>query len=289
MDGLVVRGRFGAVALLLLAGCSSAMLGRGGGHRLTDQAKMLRAAQPEPWPIPRELDKRVAAPYVVEPGDILLVQPASLDSPVRLPGDQAVLPDGTISLGRHGQVIVAGKTIPQIERDVRAAINAQDKEAGVIIVRLVTRVSKVYYVLGEVNAPGSFTWNGYETVLNAIVTAGGLNDRASRHNIILARPTKPDSCREVLPVCYLDIVQLGDTSTNYQILAGDRVYVPTRGHKENRNERKCPTPPCGRPQTPCPPPPPPPHPGPPLPPEVVLQPSRPQPTPAPAGSGRTTR
>jgi polysaccharide export outer membrane protein len=31
----------------------------------------------------------------------------------------------------------------------------------------------------------------------------------------------------VLPVCYRQIVQLGDTSTNYQVLPGDRIYVPS--------------------------------------------------------------
>src|SRR5262249_1097571 len=177
--------------------------------------------------LPRELDKRVAPPYIVEPGDVLLAQPANLDSPVRLPGDQTVLPDGTIELGRYGPIVVAGKTVPQIEADVRAQIEATTKGAGPIAVRLVTRVSKVYYVLGEVNAPGAFPLQGRETVLDAILAAGGLNDKASRKFITLSRPTPVDSCRIVLPVCYNEIVQLGDTATNYQIAAGDRIFVPT--------------------------------------------------------------
>jgi protein involved in polysaccharide export with SLBB domain len=223
------------------------------GHRLIPQAKELRSAYPEPLPLPRELDKRVAGPYVVEPGDVVLIQPTNLDSPVRLPGDQAVLPDGTVQLGRYGQLLVAGKTIPQIETDARALIEAQTKDAGPITARLVTRVSKVYYVLGEVNAPGAFPLQGRETVLDAILAAGGLNDKASRQFITLARPTPADGCRVVLPVCYNEIVQLGDTSTNYQIAAGDRIYVPTRSH-DDCGRRKKPCPPCGRPQSPCPPP-----------------------------------
>ncbi len=214
------------------------------------QAKDLRSAYPEPLPMPRELDKRIASPYVVEPGDVLLVQPVNLDSPVRLPGDQTVLPDGTIQLGRYGLIIVAGKTMPQIEADVRTQIEAQTKDAGPITARLVTRVSKVYYVLGEVNAPGAFPLQGRETVLDALLAAGGLNDKASRKFITLARPTHADGCRVVLPVCYNEIVQLGDTSTNYQIAAGDRIYVPTRGHDDCGRKKVCP--PCGRPQVPCP-------------------------------------
>jgi protein involved in polysaccharide export with SLBB domain len=220
-------------------------------QELTEQAQVLRAATPEPVAFPRELDKRVQGPYTVEPGDVLLAQPANLDSPVRLPGDQPVLPDGTIYLGRYGHLAVAGKTLVQIEADVNAVVGARVKDAGPITVRLVTRDSKVYYVLGEVNAPGAFQLRGRETVLDAILAAGGLNSSASRRNIILSRPTGPGDCRVVLPICYSEIVQLGDTSTNYQIKAGDRVFVPGRSLLEELWPKKQECLPCGAPQTPC--------------------------------------
>jgi protein involved in polysaccharide export with SLBB domain len=215
-------------------------------------AKGLRDATGPPSVIPRELDKRVGPPYVIEPGDGLLVQPASLDSPVRLPGDQTVLSDGTISLGSYGQMLVAGKTLVQIEAEVNALIGGTVKDAGKIVVRLVTRDSKVYYVLGEVNSPGAFAWRGRETVLDAILAAGGLTTNASRNNIILTRPTPPDSCRVVLPVCYTDIVQVGDTKTNYQVCAGDRIYVPSRTFREQLCPKKASCSRCSDPHTPCP-------------------------------------
>ncbi len=233
----------------LLSGCMNILGLTPSGHRLTSEAKALRSAHSEPLPLPRELSKRTADPYTVEPGDVLLVQPVNLESPVRLPGDQTVLPDGTIQLGKFGQIVVAGKTIPQIESEVRAHIETQEKNAGSVTARLVTRVSKVYYVLGEVNAPGAFPLQGRETVLDAILAAGGLNDRASKKYITLTRPTKPNGCRVVLPICYNEITQIGDTSTNYQIAAGDRIYVPTRGREDCKRRNLCP--PCLRPQVPC--------------------------------------
>ncbi len=243
------------LVLGLLAGCAVSPGNRltlfPEGHRLTDTAKMLRAAAPEPLPLPRELDKRPLPPYVVEPGDVLLVQPADLDSPARLPGDQPILPDGTINLGRYGRLVVAGHTVEEIEGMVRGLVEAQTKDAGPISVRVVTRVSKVYYVLGEVNAPGSFVLSGRETVLDGILTAGGLTERASRRTIILTRPTRPDGCRVVLPVCYYDIVQVGDTATNYQLAPGDRIYVSTRTCWEELFHNRPECPPCGRSQVPC--------------------------------------
>ena len=255
------RFRVGGLALLVgwmaSLGCSSSSGGRLAlfpeGHRLTDTAKEMRKASQPPSHIARETDKQVADAYIVEPGDVLLVQAASLDSPVRLPGDQPVLPDGTIQLGRFGRFVAAGKTVEQIEREVNSLIKAAEKDAGTITARLVTRESKVFYVIGEVNAPGSFTLRGRETLLDALLAAGGLNSNASRRDIILSRPTTPDSCRVVLPVRFNDIVQLGDSTTNYQIRAGDRIYVPSRDTWDelchwlfHKNDE------CAKPQLPCP-------------------------------------
>jgi polysaccharide biosynthesis/export protein len=265
-------------AAILLAGCSTGMFRSPlfpEGHRLTDSAKNVRTAFAGPQALPRELDKRVAPLYTVEPGDVLLVQPAELDSPARFPGDQPVFPDGTINLGLYGLMLVAGKTVPEIEVAVKeqietvmkarpappAAKGPQDpvdrrdaRDVGPITVRVITRQSKVFYVLGEVNAPGSFTLKGNETVLDGILVAGGLTERASRKNIVLSRPTPPTGCRVVLPICYLEITQLGDTSTNYQLAAGDRIYVATRESGERCTDDKpkkkeCPL--CGGLQVPC--------------------------------------
>jgi polysaccharide export outer membrane protein len=106
--------------------------------------------------------------YMVQRGDQLLVEPINLDSPLRFPADQTALPDGTIDLGRFGRLIIAGKTIEEIEADVAAAIQGFEPNADAINVRLVNPQSAVYYVLGEVNSPGSFPVIGRETVLVGI-------------------------------------------------------------------------------------------------------------------------
>jgi protein involved in polysaccharide export with SLBB domain len=241
------------------------------GHRLIDSAKEIRSAYFDPLPLPRELDKHVLPAYVVEPGDQLLLITAEPETPtrgpndtdttaptrdstvaVRIPADQPILPDGSINLGIYGRIVVAGRTAEEIESMVRAAVEARTRPAPYINVRIAQRVSKVYYVLGEVVSPGTFPLQGRETVLDALLTAGGLTDRASRRNIILSRPTAPDGCRVVLPVCYREIVQLGDTSTNYQIAPGDRIFVATRGLCEDVFPSKSECPPCGRPQSSCP-------------------------------------
>lgn len=230
------------LALVLLAGCSSS----GGmltlfptGDYLTKDAKFVRNPVRASTPVPRELQKVVLPSYMIQPGDQLLVEPVNLDSPLRLPADQTVMPDGTIDLGRFGRLVVAGKTIEQIEADVTATIRSIDASVDAINVRLMNPQSAVYYVLGEVNSPGSFPLIGRETVLDGILAAGGLSDRASPCNIILSRPTPANGCRIVIPICYRQIAQLGDTTTNLQLMPGDRIYVATRTFCESLL-------PCGR-------------------------------------------
>jgi polysaccharide export outer membrane protein len=223
-------------------------------HRLIPDAKAFRESAGIPE-LPRELAKSLHPTFVVEPGDVLLVQPVEFDAPVRLTGDQPVLPDGTIDLGKYGRPVAAGKTVPVIEAEVQQLITKQEKEPVQITVRLISRASKMFYVLGEVNAPGAFPLSGRETVLDAIMSAGGLTRRASEKNIILSRPTPPEGCRVVLPVCYPQVVQLGDTASNYQVMAGDRIYVPSKTMLEdlfpNHNKKKAGCDPCDKPQFPC--------------------------------------
>lgn len=223
-------------------------------NKLLPDAKEIRNTAPVPAPVPRELAKELQPSYIVEPGDVLLVQPADLDAPLRLPPDQTVFADGTIDLGTYGRVLVAGKTQEQITTEVTQVINAKEKpkEPIAATVRIIGRNTKVYYVLGEVNAPGAFPVNGFDTVLDGIIKAGGVTRRASKQNIILSRPTPPDGCRVVYPVCYPQIVQLGDTSTNYQLQPGDRIYVPSRGMLEGLFHNSCRRGgPCCRPQVGC--------------------------------------
>lgn len=219
-------------ALALVAGCGTT--GGGGmtlfpaGHRLMPEAHRIAAMTPRPAPVSRELEKTVIPAYIVQPGDGLLIEPVDFNSPIRLPADQPVLPDGSIDLGQYGRLIVAGLRLEDIESMVNAAVRAEERDAGEFNVRLINPQSAVYYVLGDVNSPGAYPFIGRETALDAIMAAGGLSDRGSRCDIVLSRPSLPGDCRTVLPICYDHIVQLGDTSTNYQIAPGDRIFVASR-------------------------------------------------------------
>jgi polysaccharide export outer membrane protein len=72
----------------------------------------------------------------------------------------------------------------------------------------------------------SFPITGSETVLDAVSNVFGLPDIASKRNIWVARRTPhPGQPYQILPVDWIGMTQHGITTTNYQIMPGDRIYV----------------------------------------------------------------
>ncbi len=216
---------FCSLAVLACAGCSS--LGFSAhpvAHLMTRQTKAVLAASPSRPLVARELAQEVLSAHYLQPGDQLLIEVTGGDSAIRLPADQQIAADGSLDLGEFGRVIVTSQTLEQAEQLIQQTIAIAPESAEVVNVRLITPVLR-YYVIGEVNSPGSYPLNGYETVLDGIMAAGGLTSRASACDLLLARPTEPCSCRVTLPVCYRAITQLGDTTTNYQLKPGDRIFV----------------------------------------------------------------
>ena len=214
------------------AGCSTLGFGsRPVAHVITNDAKDLLDQASNRPNVPTELSKNVVPRHTLQPGDSVLVEVLDENSKLRLPADQAVMPDGTIDLGRFGRLIVAAMTPEQAEATIQNVIAASGQPAAAINVRLIES-SHRFYVVGEVNSPGSYPLVGNETVLDALMKAGGLTDDASACDILLARPTDPCSCRVALPVCYRAITQLGDTSTNYHLQPGDRLIVARQSKME---------------------------------------------------------
>jgi polysaccharide export outer membrane protein len=197
--------------------------------------------------IPSELKKVSMPEYVVEPPDIIAVEVLETLPGRPITGPRLVRPDGKINLGFYGDVYVAGLTTVEIKEKVilhlRKYIN--DEVLGLVVVeendktKIIPPVesnrvfvdieafnSKVYYVQGDVGVPGRLPVTGNETVLDAINYAGGLLPTASQVNIRLVRPAPPGACCEsILPVNLAAIINAGDTTTNYQLMPGDRIVV----------------------------------------------------------------
>jgi polysaccharide biosynthesis/export protein len=206
--------------------------------------------------IPTEFKKVSMPDYVVEPPDLMLVEVLEALPGRPISGERLVRPDGKISLGFYGDVYVAGLTIPEIKEKIifhlrkfltdevlglieidpntNGPIMGEDGKPKIVDPRDCDRVfvdvtaynSKNYYVEGDVGSPGRLPITGNETVLDAIHFAGGLIPTAAPQNIRLVRPAPPGACCEqLLPVNLAAIISGGDSTTNYQVMPGDRIVV----------------------------------------------------------------
>lgn len=167
----------------------------------------------------------------LKPGYSVSVVLAESRALQQIRGPHIVQTDGTINLGVYGGVYVDNMTIPQAKAAIEAHL-AQFLVDPEISVTVTGYNSKVYYLILDGVLSGDQIYRipmtGKATVLDALSQVNGLPFQANKHKIWVARPAPSCSGQEmVLPVNYNKIVQCGDTSTNYQILPGDRVYVKT--------------------------------------------------------------
>jgi RNA polymerase sigma factor (sigma-70 family) len=161
--------------------------------------------------------------YVVEPPDVLLIEVAGLPKPQVIDGEYVVRMDGTISLGPHGSVAVAGRSLSQLRAMIADHLANHPGGAKLdVLVNVVGYNSKVFYVItkGESDSQVCRFPDTGETVVGAILKVQGLALKAFRGRVWLARRSG-----EVLDVDWRAITQDGKSDTNYLIRSGDRLFV----------------------------------------------------------------
>lgn len=125
-----------------------------------------------------------AGPYRVGAGDKLHVVVQDLDA---ANGDYTVEDTGAISLPYVKQINVAGKTYREIEQGITAALVQQGIMTGTPVVNVGAVELRPFYVTGEVNKPGQFTYRQGMTVLSALSAAGGYTYRAKTGEVAITR------------------------------------------------------------------------------------------------------
>lgn len=143
-------------------------------------------------------------------------------------GEHLVRPDGTLSLGIYGSVYVAGMTVDEIKQAVEVHLSEFVHEPE-IQVDIAAYNSKVYYVITDGGGFGEtvtrIPYTGNETVLDAIANIQGLSEVSSKLLWISRPAPNGTDCAQRLPVDWRAITEDGVTTTNYQLLPGDRIYI----------------------------------------------------------------
>lgn len=163
-----------------------------------------------------------SAAYRIHKGDKLSIK--FLYQPELSEPSVVVRPDGFISLQMIGDLRAEGLTITELKKAVEEAYNEQLLRPEVSV-SLLEFVAPRVFVGGQVQKPGSYELRAAQTVLQAVIVAGGFTREASRKTVLHARPVGE---RE-LKVTVVDLKQLlsaqGSGQEN-ELQDGDYVFVP---------------------------------------------------------------
>ena len=158
--------------------------------------------------------------YIVGPGDVLTI---SVWNNEALTKTVVVLPDGKIHFPLVNEVVIGGKSLAVIEKELKQKIHmfVPNPELSVMVNQV---NSMLVYVIGKVNRPGRFELSTNVNVLQALAMAGGLNSFAKRSKIKIFREI--DGKTHIVFFDYDDVTKGEKLEQNIELKRGDVVVVP---------------------------------------------------------------
>lgn len=130
-----------------------------------------------------------------------------------LSGEFEIDSAGQLSLPLIQQVRAGGLTVSQLEGEITSALRPDYLKNPKVSIQVLNY--RPFYILGEVNAPGSYSYVNGMTVINAVALAGGYTYRARENEVKIIRVDDPERAE-----------QPADHAT--MVLPGDVIMVPER-------------------------------------------------------------
>lgn len=161
------------------------------------------------------------APYLISPGDVLEV---SVWHEEDLKKQCLVAPDGTLSFPLAGQIRAAGKSLTEIEQELRQRLEAYLSDP-VVNVALINNQGNVVYVIGKVVKAGQYPLQRPVDVLQALSMAGGLTPFADEDDILILRRSADGQVYQ-FQFDYSDVKSGKNLEQNILLEPGDTVVVP---------------------------------------------------------------
>jgi polysaccharide export outer membrane protein len=140
-----------------------------------------------------------------------------------------VRPDGKISVPLIGDVLAAGKTSEALAEDITARLTEFIRSPQVTVIvadAASTDFQQTVRVTGAVVSPAAFPYRKGMTVMDVVLSVGGITDFASENKAKLYRTANGEV--KSYPIYLKDILERGKLETNYKMAPGDIISVPER-------------------------------------------------------------
>lgn len=191
---------------------------------------LFRARTPDPKDLP---GAGAAVPEVGAPVDTA-VGPAATNLGVNdvfevrvfeeqeLSGIFRVGADGTVSYPLCGRVEVGGLDASTVADRISGCLQEGYLKSPQVSVFIKEYNSKKIFVLGQVQKPGTFTFEDRMSVVEAVTRAGGFTRMAAKNQVVINRIVDKREQRLRIPV---EDISLG-LAPNFVLQPGDIVFVP---------------------------------------------------------------
>lgn len=160
--------------------------------------------------------------YIIGPGDGLSITvwrnpELSMSVPVR--------PDGKLTAPLVEELVVQGKTSVQVAREIEVVLAkfVRDPVVTVMVTSFVGPYSEQIRVVGEAAKPQTLPYKSKMTVLDVMISVGGLTDFADGNNATILRTSEGEKRYSVR---LKDLIKRGDFSGNVEMKPGDILIIP---------------------------------------------------------------
>jgi polysaccharide export outer membrane protein len=130
-----------------------------------------------------------------------------------LSGEFFVTGSGLMSLPLIGEVKAGGMTVGQFQQAVQKALSDGYLKEPRVSAEVLT--FRPFYILGEVEKPGTYPYTSGLTVLNAVATAGGFTYRADKKNVFIKHNGETSEVK-------------GELTPSIQVAPGDTIRIGER-------------------------------------------------------------
>jgi polysaccharide export outer membrane protein len=136
-----------------------------------------------------------------------------------------VRPDGKLTTPLVDELFVEGKTSVQVARAIEEVLAkfVRDPVVTVMVTGFVGPYSEQIRVLGEAAKPQTLPYKSKMTLLDVMITVGGLTDFADGNGATILRTSEGN---KKYSVKLKDLIKRGDFSENVEMKPGDILIIP---------------------------------------------------------------
>lgn len=139
-----------------------------------------------------------------------------------------VRPDGRITTPLIADMPAVGKTPKQLSDDMKVALSKyiENPLVSVIVNNFSGTFSQQVRVVGATEKPASIPYRANMTLLDAMISVGGLSEYAAGNRARLVRFNRETGKQQEYQVRIGDLLKRGDSKANVMLAPGDVIIIP---------------------------------------------------------------